>query len=129
MASQFKMTYKKMFMIDGMGALISAFLLGVVLPSFQQMLGIPLSAIYFLAVFPYIFLVYDFMVYQYIEYNQGYFLKGIAWANMAYCLISAGTLYFHFDKLTLLSGIYFVGEIAIVATLAVLELQFAKRNH
>ena len=46
---------KKLFLIDGFGAIISAFLLGVVLVKFEEKIGVPVSVLYLLATIPLFF--------------------------------------------------------------------------
>ncbi|MEM6633615.1 MAG: hypothetical protein AAF694_28335 [Bacteroidota bacterium] len=57
---------KKLLIIDGLGALLSAFLLGVVLVRFESQVGMPRNSLYVLAAFPCIFAIYDL-----ISYFQG----------------------------------------------------------
>ena len=59
-----KLNSKKLFLIDGFGAIISAFLLGVVLVKFQEKIGVPVSVLYLLATIPVFFAAYDFYCYQ-----------------------------------------------------------------
>lgn len=40
---------KKLFQIDGLGAILSAILLGIILVRFERFFGIPVSTLYFLA--------------------------------------------------------------------------------
>jgi hypothetical protein len=48
---------KKLFLIDGLGALLSAILLGVVLVQLEYLFGIPKSTLYFLASLPCLFTI------------------------------------------------------------------------
>ena len=54
---------KKLFLLDGLGAILSAILLGVVLVNQQALFGIPKPTLYFLASLPCLFAVYDFYCY------------------------------------------------------------------
>ena len=54
---------RKLFIIDGLGALMSTFFLAIVLLKLEVYFGIPPSALYFLAVFPLIFVLYDLFSY------------------------------------------------------------------
>lgn len=79
------LTAKQLFLIDGLGALVSAFMLGIILVYLEPIFGIPKQVLYFLAMLPCCFAVYD--AYCYTRNKSGMFLKGIAVANLVYSLI------------------------------------------
>ncbi|WP_234974633.1 hypothetical protein [Tenacibaculum agarivorans] len=108
-------------MIDGIGATVSAFLLGILLVRFEKLFGIPTSSLYFLAVIPLFFIVYDFYCYHKSHHKTGALLKGIAILNLMYCGVSLGFAVYHFDTITILGWIYIVIEIIIVFFLALIE--------
>ncbi|MEO1260508.1 MAG: hypothetical protein AAFZ15_17055 [Bacteroidota bacterium] len=116
---------KKLFLIDGIGALLSAFLLGAIWTRFENIFGMPRSALYILALLPCFFAIYDFICYFKIKENWSPFLKVIAFANLLYCLISIGFLFNHYQQLTVLGLIYFFLELLIVILLAGIELKMA----
>ncbi len=116
---------KQLFLIDGLGALISAFLLGVILTRFEAVFGIPLQTLYVLSIFPCIFAVYDFGCYVLVSKKDKMFLKAIAFANLLYCFISIALLFQHYDRLTYVGWIYFLLEIVIIIILARIELKIA----
>lgn len=118
---------KKIFLIDGFGAILSAFLLGVVLVRLERHFGIPSSVLYFLAVFPIFFAIYDFYCFSQVSYKRGQFLKGIAVANLLYCCLSLGVMFYHIETITSLGWTYILVEILIVIFLASVELITAKR--
>ena len=111
------------FLIDGLGALLSVFLLGGLLTSFESIFGMPRTTLIFLASLPVIFVVYDFYCFLRVNQNQGSFLRAIAMANILYSFISMTMVIYHFQKLTFWGLIYFLLEILIVLTLAGIELK------
>jgi len=119
---------KNLFLLDGIGALVSAFLLGIVLVKLETYFGIPKKALYLLAALPCFFMVYDFYCYFRINKNLGKFLKGIAIVNLLYCYLSIGLAFYHQDELTYLGWIYIIVEIMIVVVLAVYELKVANQE-
>ena len=121
-------TPKNLFLIDGLGALLSAFLLGVVLVKLQSLIGMPTNQLYFLAAIPCFFALYDLICYFGVGENWRPYLKGIAIANLLYCVLSIGLLIFHFPKLTGLGVAYFVIEILIVVAIAWWELKTVSDN-
>jgi hypothetical protein len=116
---------KKLFLIDGSGAILSAFLLGIVLVEWERIFGIPRSVLYFLALLPCLFTVYDIYCYRTKSKNIGTLLKGIAWMNLAYCILSMGLAIYHFQKITYFGWSYLILEMGIVITLATLEWKVA----
>jgi len=116
-----KLNPQRLFLIDGLGALLSAFLLGLILPSFQTSFGMPLSTLYWLAFFPSLFVLYDLGCYFQRTKYQGKLLLIIASANFGYCILSMVLLGYHYSGLTVLGWGYFVGELIIVISLALVE--------
>lgn len=116
---------KTLFLIDGSGAILSAFLLGVVLVKFESIFGIPVPSLYFLAILPGAFAIYDLSCYTVVKDNIGLFLKAIAYMNIFYGCISFGLALYHVNKLTYLGWTYILLEILIVMVLANLELKIA----
>ena len=118
---------KKLFLIDGIGALISVLLLGVVLVKLESVFGIPSSSLYILAVLPIFFSIYDLYYYKKESKKLGPPLKGIAIVNIMYCCLSLGFSFYHIDTVTLLGWGYIIVEIIIVISLALIELKIANQ--
>ena len=113
---------RKLFIIDGLGALLSAFLLGVVLVRFESIFGIPASALYLLASFPLGFVMYDAISYR-IKGRTAALLKGIAILNLLYCGLSLSLALYHSETITMLGWAYILGEVGIIILLAILEIR------
>lgn len=116
---------RQLFLIDGAGALISAFLLGVVLVKLEWLFGIPRSALYMLASIPICFAIYDFVCYKNLYSNFSPYLKIIAILNILYCVLSIGYAIYHSISITLLGWAYVTSEVLIVLFLARLEMKVA----
>lgn len=116
---------RKLFLIDGLGAILSAFLLGVVLVEFEEYFGIPRPTLYILALLPCLFAGYDFFCYQKKNENVDSFLKGISFLNIGYCLLSIVLASYHYERVTYLGWGYILIEVLIVMTLAMIELKAA----
>ena len=119
---------KKLLLIDGCGAILSVFLLGVVLVRFEKYIGIPPATLYLLAVFPTMFAIYDLFSYLQLDYKQPLLLKGIAFFNLIYCCLSIGVAFYHYETLTTLGWIYIFIETLIIMILATWELNIARHN-
>ena len=118
---------KKLFLIDGLGAILSAFLLGVVLVKAEIYFGIPSSTLYVLATIPILFAIYDLYCYRKDRSELGYSLKGIAILNLLYCFLSIGFACYHFKTLTIFGWFYVLIEILTVFTLAYIEYNTATK--
>lgn len=116
-------TPRNLFLLDGFGALLSAFLLGFVLVKLESIIGMPAKELYFLAALPCFFAIYDFWYYFNFGKNWRPFLKGIAMANLLYCILSASLIFYHFEKLTSLGLTYFLLEIGILIILIAIEFK------
>ena len=114
---------KRLFLIDGLGAFLTAFMLGVVLANFESSFGMPLKTLYFLTFLAGIFCFYSFCCYFFVSDNWRPFLKVIAVANTLYCCITLGLVFYYYQNLTLLGVVYFFGEIGVVMGLVVVELR------
>ena len=117
---------RKLFLIDGVGAMLSAFLLGIVLVKLEHFFGIPVPTLYLLASLPVLFALYDFYSYRQGDDKLAVLLKGIAMMNLGYCLLSIGLAFYHHKVVTYLGWIYIILEIMIVVAIAILELRVAK---
>ncbi len=121
-----KVNPRQVFLIDSLGALLSAFLLGVVLVQLESYIGMPRKVLYFLALIPCLFFCYSLYCYFRFPKKWRPFLKGIAGANLMYCLISLGFVFFYFGQLTYLGLFYFLNEIIIVMCIGITEFKIAK---
>ncbi|MEZ4773978.1 MAG: hypothetical protein R3D00_12405 [Bacteroidia bacterium] len=110
-----------LFLVDGAGALVSAFLLGVILVRWEQVFGIPASILYLLASLPVLFAVYDFYCYRTQKERPAVFLRAIAIANLLYCVLSLGLAIYHSQTITLWGWAYILSEILIVLILVKME--------
>jgi hypothetical protein len=112
---------KTLFLIDGLGAILSALMLGVVLVHFQDLIGMPIRALYVLAFLPCLFMIYSFSCFFFLRDNWSPYLKFIAIVNFLYCLLSIGMMIVHRESLTVIGYIYFIVEIIIVLVIAGIE--------
>ncbi len=120
---------RKIFFLDGLGAVLSVFLLGVVLVKFENTIGMPSQRLFFLAKIASVFALYSFSSAFIINKKWRKPLKIIAWANLSYCFITFSLLFLHYHELTILGIIYFLLEIIIIIiiSLAALELKISNQ--
>jgi len=113
---------KKLFLIDSLGALVTALLLSQVLARFEQVFGMPKDMLYFLAALAGLLAIYSFTCHLRLRENWRPFLKAIAIANVLYCLLTLNLMIYFREDLTALGFAYFIGEIIIVLVLARIEI-------
>ena len=119
---------RKIFLIDSLGAIISAIVL-LIIPKFERQFGISYDLALILVPLPLMFSVFSFLSYKLDNEKWKTLLKIIATANLLYCCL---TLYITLTNLSTLENLgitYFVVEIFIIILLAIFELKIAyKRN-
>ena len=119
---------KKLFLADAIGAMVSAFFLGIVLVQLNDLIGMPIKTLYILAVLPCFFAVYSFCCYFFIKKEWKSFLKIIAVVNLLYCCLTIGLMFFYSAELKVLGWIYFVAEILVIIALVSIEFKAAFAN-
>jgi hypothetical protein len=117
------LTPKRLFLIDSLGGLLSALLLGVVLASFETAFGMPQNILYFLSVLASVYAIYSFLSYWRTKENWRPYMKGIATANLIYCGLTIGLVIYHHLALTKLGLIYFLLEVVVIISLVIIELK------
>lgn len=114
---------KKIFLIDGFGALVSALFLGVVLVCLEDKIGMQKNVLYFLSILPIFYAIYSFCCYFFLKSDLRPYLKGIAVLNLLYCFLTIGILLFFNHNLTFLGWTYFIIELIILGVLIVIEFK------
>ncbi len=112
-------------LIDGIGAMISTILLGVVLVELEQYVGMPSEVLYPLAGVALVFAAYSLGCYLFVQIISSTHIRIIACTNLTYCIITAYLVVNLFDHLTTLGVVYFIGEMVVIVGLAVVELKTA----
>lgn len=125
---RFTLNPKSLFLIDGLGALFTAFLTGVLLRMFEDDFGMPQKHLCVLSILACIFAVYSMSCYFLIVKNWRTHLKIIAVANSMYCLLTAVLVMLLYQQLTILGIIYFIGEILIIIGLVYMEISVSSKN-
>jgi hypothetical protein len=124
--SQLAMNPKHLFLMDGIGALVSVFLLGVVLVRFSELVGLDEGTLLLLASFPCIFAGYDFLCFFFVSESYSRFIIIIVVANSLYCLLSIGLAFYHSSTLTLIGWSYILVEVLVILTLSFVEYKVAR---
>lgn len=113
------------FLIDGMGACITALSLIFILPNLPAVFNMPTNILYLLGTIALVFSAYSLGNFIAKRNKINLRIRIIAIANLTYCLFSVVIVIQLFSRLTSLDIVYFVSEILIVITLAIFELRVA----
>lgn len=119
---------RNVFLLDGIGALISALFLVVLLAPFENIFGMPRKVVYALSIPVFGFAVYSLSCYFFDVKQWQPYLKLIALANFLYCCVTFGLVIQEYRSLTMLGVAYFLGEIVIVFAVIGVELMLLKRK-
>lgn len=117
------LSIRKIFLIDSIGALLSAVLLGLVFVYYQYLIGMPVHILRVLAGVAVLFMLYSFSCYYINPVNAKARLRTIAIANLLYCVTTLILMGVYFDELTLLGFTYFILEILVITFLARFEFK------
>lgn len=117
---------KIIFLIDGLGALLTAFLLFVVLRSFNEYFGIPKEILNYLSAIAAGLCIYSTLCFLFLKTNWILFIRVIAFANLFYCILTVGLLIIYCPLITIAGITYFFVEMVIICGLSYAELNVAK---
>lgn len=116
---------KKLFLLDSLGGLLSAIMLGLVLTSMETAFGMPRKVLYPLAFIACAFSLYSFLCFWRFPEQWRPYLRLIAVANLSYGCLTLGLVMYWHQQLTPLGLLYFVLEMLVVTGLAVYEWRVA----
>lgn len=119
------MNVKNLFLLDSLGALLSAIMLGLVLTKYENFFGMPADVLHVLAIIPCVFALYSFLFFLIKTKKERLFLTIIAVANLLYCCLTTFYIFQFYQKLTIWGLFYFIAEIIFVVVLALYEMKIA----
>jgi hypothetical protein len=128
MINQLTSNPRKVFLLDGFGAVLSAFSLGIILIQFESWFGMPKEKLVYLAAVAVVFSIYSFICYFRFPNNWRLFLAIIATSNFIYSLVTLRLIFLLYQELTLLGLTYFILELIILMVLIWIEF-LTIRNH
>lgn len=83
----------------------------------------PQATIYLLAAVAFIYTLYSLSCFYFIPKKWQFYLSIILVANILYCCLTTGFIFYYYPILTKLGLIYFLVEIAIMTQLIFIEYQ------
>lgn len=120
---RFKAKPKNIFLLDGSGAVLTAFLLFFVLRTLNNFFGLSKTTLEYLSLLAVIFSLYSFSCFFLIINNWKSYLKIICIANILYCLLTFGIIRYYYQSISVFGIAYFFGEILIITGLIFLEIK------
>lgn len=118
----------KVFLLDGLGAMLTALCLRWILPSFETFFGMPQKVLHFLAWIAAFFALYSLLAAFLKPEHWRAWLRGIAIANFLYCGLTFSLLWYYAPVLTVWGKGYFLGEIGVILLLVCVEWVVSKRD-
>lgn len=117
-----------MFLIDAVGAFVSIILLALVLPALESVIGMPYRVLYLLAMIAAVLFVFSAFCSLLVRDRWRPFLVAVALSNLLYCVITSAAIVWFRGDLTLFGKFYFVGEVAVIVSLAVFEMLYVGKR-
>lgn len=116
---------KTLFLIDSLGAMLTAFLLLVVVRNFNEYFEMPKTILTYLSAIAACFSIFSTSCFLLVQQNWISFIRGISCANLLYCILIMIFLIIYRHQLTIIGIIYFAVEIIIISGLVYIELNVA----
>lgn len=117
---------KNIFLVDGTGAFVTAFLLFFVLRNFNHYFAVPPEVLLWLLAIATVFCLYSLSCFFLLKNNWKPFLKIIVTANLLYCCLTMGFVLYSYHTLTPLALVYFFAEIVIICILVFIEVKILR---
>jgi hypothetical protein len=116
-----------LFLIDGIGAFVSALFLWCLIVPFESFFGFPAAVAKTLSVIPFIYAIYSLACYFFEKWQRIPFIQVIMAANILYCILSLVLVVVWFDQITLFGLWYFLSEKVIILALVIWEWRVVKQ--
>ena len=117
---------KRLFLLDSLGAILTAFFLFVVIWQFNGYFGMPKPVLTYLSIIAICFCIYSTSCFLFLKAYWTAFIRLIGIANLLYCALTIGLLIKYYSLLTIIGVTYFLIEIVIICGLSHVELNVAK---
>lgn len=121
-----KLDKKNIFLVDGVGAVLSAITVGVVLPLFSEQIGLSTEILRLLALVALVFGIYSLSCFWFVLRPKPSMLLGIISANSLYCVLVLSIALLS-SELTTLGRAYFIIEAAIILGVVFLETRVYRK--
>jgi hypothetical protein len=116
---------RTLFLLDGLGAVLTTFSLFFVLRNYYDYFGIPANILTYLSVIGLVYCAYSMACYCLLKDYWTPYLRIIGISNFLYCILTTMLLYAYYKGLTRIGLTYFLAEILIIMLLVYIELRVA----
>jgi hypothetical protein len=113
------------FLIDCIGAFITAFILFAILRNGYEYIGIPKTTLTALALIAFCFCIYSAACFIFVKQHYRLFLWIISIANLFYCILTIGFIVVNYPFITMMGLSYFLIEVIIISILSYVEIKVA----
>ncbi len=124
----YQLNPRKIFLIDAIGALVSALLLFLVVGRVQPSFGISYDTIFSLAIIACNYFFFSLYSYLFLYKKPFRYLKMIALLNGLYSVLILVLFYHEFNTLAPLGKLYMIGDAAIVFAIATAEYMYIRKR-
>lgn len=114
------------FLMDAMGAFLSTVLIAGLLIPYQLYIGLSPQILYTLAGIAALLCIYSTSCYLFVTAKPKFFLSILIITNFLYTCFTIILLFIHYQPLTTLGLIYFIGESLVLAGVIWLEVKALK---
>lgn len=114
-----------LFLIDSLGAFLTALMQSVLLLNCNEYFGMPPTILIYLSAIAICFFIYSAACSFLLKQHWTAFIIGISIANLFYCILTIGLLIFYYSLLKISDLVYFIAEIVIICGLVSIELNVA----
>lgn len=128
LVNYFNEKQKTLFLIDSVGAFITAFSLFLIVRQFNEYFGMPEKELTYLSIIALCFCFYSAACFLFLKVGLTPFIRFIGVANLIYCALTIALLIKYNSLLTTIGTSYFLIEIVIVCGLSYIELNVTRRN-
>jgi hypothetical protein len=119
---KYKLNTRRLFLVDGLGAALTAFMLGFLVPMYSDLVGVPEYVLFSLASIALTFAIYSLSCFFLNVKRIRLFLAIIITGNTMYCLLTTVLIVLLKDTLTVFGLLYFLAEQLVVVTLIIVEV-------
>jgi len=117
---------KRIFLIDAIGALLTASFLFLMNLWFSDEIGMPRVVLFYLSLTALVYCIYSCCCFISNPKKWKIFLSIIIFANIFYCCLTFGLMLRFCRQLTVLGLVYFVAEILIILALVLIEIRLVR---
>ncbi len=118
---------RQVLLADGLGAFLSALLLGGVLARWVPVFGMPAPVVYSLSAVAVIMALNSLTAYRRAGLQWRMRLRWVAGVNVLYIVATLVLTGYHYTALSLWGLLYFGGELLIIALLVLLEYRLLRK--